>query len=454
MADKNLTRHFLSDLIQTFPATGRYWIGYSGGIDSHVLLHLINTVKDEIHSGISAVHVDHGISRNSSIWSEHCRQVCNQLGVSFQNIKIDAACPDGESLENWARQQRYTAIANLFDQDDILLMAHNRDDQTETVFLQLLRGAGPRGLASMPVIRRFDKGWLARPLLGYSRQQILDYAESHQLKWIDDETNSDTNYDRNYIRQVVIPVMQRRWPGLSRVISRAARHQSEIIEFLEETAAVDLGNVRRKEINALDMGAMKSFSDTRIKNLITYWLKEQDFPPPGSDHLNHILSDVINSSPDATPCVKWTGTEMRRFKTLLFVQQPLPSHNPAQRFNWAMEKPVELALGTLEAKRQKGRGIAVDTCRDGIVEVRFRRGGERLRPADRKNTHELKKLFQEYGVLPWYRDRIPLLYIRDKLAAVAGLWIDKEFYAGVDQESWQIRWTGAGNIFCNGRESF
>jgi len=447
LTKNNLCPQSLLDYLQTLPETDLYWIGYSGGVDSHVLLHLLISIRNEINSTVSVVHINHGISQNSDRWSEHCKQVCDHLDVTFQCIKIDTECPDGESLENWARQQRYAAFSGLIDQDDILLTAHNRDDQAETVLLQLLRGSGPRGLSAMPGVKRINKGWLVRPLLNYSRKEILDYASNHNLKWIHDETNDDINYDRNYLRQVVIPDLIDRWPSFSQVVSRSARHQSEISQILEEIAAFDLEHVSGNDVKELDIRILKTLSETRIKNLIVYWLKRQNFPAPDSNHLKHILIDVVNSSLDSSPCVKWPGTEIRRYKNTMYALEPQPHHDPGQRLKWDMAKPIELTLGVLEANKQKGGGIMVELCKDNLVEVRFRTGGECIRLANRKHTHELKKLFQEHGVLPWYRDRIPLLYIENKLAAVAGLWIDKEFFADKGVESWQMIWTGKDKIF-------
>ncbi|MEE8320577.1 MAG: tRNA lysidine(34) synthetase TilS [Gammaproteobacteria bacterium] len=446
MSDKDLTHQCLFDLLQTLPITRRYWVGYSGGLDSHVLLHLLISIKDKIDPDISVVHIDHSLSHNSESWSEHCQQVCDRLDVKIHNIKIKATCPNGESIENWARQRRYAAISELIGKDDIFLTAHHREDQAETVLLQLMRGSGPRGLAGMPVIRQFDKGWLARPLLGFTRNQILDYAKRHHLRWIDDESNIDVSYDRNYLRQVALPVLEDRWPGLSRMVSRSAGHQSEIIGLLDEIAQSDLEHGISKGNDALDICVLKSLTNARIKNLIHYWLKKQHFPAPDSGHLKHILSDVIYSSMDSSPCLRWSGTEVRRYKTMMYAMEPLPIHDPGQRLRWDMAKSLKLASGVLAAKKHKGDGIAMEICQDGLVEVGFRQGGECLRLSGRKHRHELKKLFQEYGVLPWYRDRIPLLFIRDKLAAVAGLWIDEEFIAGMDQVSWQINWTGAKDV--------
>jgi tRNA(Ile)-lysidine synthase len=240
LANNNLCPQSLLDYLQTLPETKHYWVGYSGGVDSHVLLHLLTSIRNKIHSTVTAVHINHGISKNSDIWSEYCKQVCDHFDVTFKHIKINADCPDGDSLENWARQQRYAAFAELVRQNDILLTAHNRDDQAETVLLQLLRGSGPRGLSAMPVVKQISKGLLARPLLNYSRKEILDYANNVDLKWIDDETNDDIKYDRNYLRQIVIPVLEERWPSFSQVVSRSARHQSEILQILDEIAVVVL----------------------------------------------------------------------------------------------------------------------------------------------------------------------------------------------------------------------
>ncbi len=174
-----------------------------------------------------ALYVDHGLQAAATAWGEHCAHVCRALNVPFRVLRIDARPAPGESPEAAARRARYAALAAELSPDSALLTAHHRDDQAETLLLQLLRGAGPHGLAAMPAVSRLGQGWLLRPLLNVDRAELLAYARAHDLQWIEDASNQDTGFDRNYLRHRVLPLLRERWPAMNRTLARSARRCAE-----------------------------------------------------------------------------------------------------------------------------------------------------------------------------------------------------------------------------------
>jgi len=326
------------------------------------------------------------------------------------------------------------------------LTAHHKDDQAETLLLQLFRGAGPKGLSAMPEIRRFGAGWLARPLLQFSRCQLEEYARVNNLNWIDDESNCDLSYDRNYLRHKIIPVINKRWVNLNDTLSRAASHQVEAVILQDELALIDIQSCSLENNNSLAVFKIIKLSQTRQKNVVRYWLRALQLPVPDAKILNHILMDVIQSKRDSVPCVSWPGAEIRRYRNTLFAIKPLPKHDSHQTIQWMLEKPCPIIHGSLIAESSKGNGISKEAIINNNIEIRYRLGGERIKPAGHKHARELKKLFQENGVVPWFRDRIPLLFINGQLAAVPGLWIEEKFNAGEKEACWQITWTGLDEV--------
>ena len=420
------------------PATGRVWIAYSGGMDSSMLLHLFARNMRKLESEITAVHVNHNLSPFSESWASHCRTICEKENIEFKEISINARKIKGCSQEAYARELRYSALEEVIGKSDLLLTAHHKNDQAETLIQQLMRGAGPEGLAGMPKIKKFGHGWLARPLLEYTREQVKDYVKIHGVKWIEDESNLNTDIDRNFIRSHVIPCLQQRWPSAVEIMSRSARHQSDVVDLLKEIAAYDLEITRGDKPDILNISQLKKLTETRMRNIIRYWLKQNNHQPPSAVVMDNIIKELIYAGKDRMPCIKWHATEIRRYRDNIYVMKPFKRPQADTFISWNMDKPLDIDYGNLVATRVTGRGIRTESINGNMVEVCFRNGGEKIRLTGRKGTHEVKKLFQEYGVPPWLRSRVPLLYVDGKLAAVTGYWIDECFSAKSSEQGWEV----------------
>lgn len=417
--------------------TNRIWIAYSGGLDSTVLLHLVSVNREQLGPEIIAVHVNHQISKNSVFWENHCKEICKRLDVKLKIIEVDATTPKGTGLEAHARQLRYAAIEKLMKKNDILLTAHHQNDLAETFILQLMRGSGPEGLAGMPLLKSFGEGYLIRPLLGYLRKDLEIYARENRLEWIEDESNLNTDFDRNYVRNNIITYLEKRWPSAIRTIARSAEHQTEVIDILKEVAASDFEGVRGESTDYLNLIQFNHLSNARKKNLLRYWIRLNSHSLPGKNIMEHVLSGVINSRKDKIPMVRWNDSEIRRYRDKIYIIRSRDDINN-ESYTWNLGNPLTLDCGILQAKQVTGKGIRSSSIVDNIIEVRFRTGGEKIHPVGRRETHKLKKLFQETGIPPWQREQIPLLYIDNQLAAVTGYWIDEKFNTGSNESGWVI----------------
>ncbi len=423
--------------------TQSVWIAYSGGLDSHVLLNAMQRLRQQIPNlSIQAIHVHHGLSRHADSWREHCQAVCAALKVTLYCEHINSTPLPGESVEAWAREARYNIFAKILPANAVLLTAHTQDDQAETLLLQLLRGAGPKGLAAMPQRQVFSSGYLNRPLLDLTKQQLREYAIQQNLSWIEDESNADQRFDRNFLRHRIMPALRERWPAASKNIARSANHCAEAATALMELAQQDFRQILQvpESEPVLSIITLRRLSPSRQRNALRYWLKSLGCQLPTTQHIQQIQQDLINGRTDSQAQVSWGSWTIRRFQEALWLTTPVSSINITQEIPWDLSAPLELPgeLGQLIAVKQKqgSLSLAIDPSR---LSIRFRRGGERCRPATKVHTYPLKKLFQEWNVPFWERSMVPLLYQDDELAAVIGHCTCAPFAASAHEIGWSIQ---------------
>ena len=387
-------------------------VAYSGGLDSHVLLHLVSKIPEFT---VRAIHVHHGLQAVADSWVEHCQGICKHLSLPLDVTYLNLMPEKGESIEAVARQGRYQALNASLQLGENLLTAQHQNDQSETLLLQLFRGAGVQGLAAMPEVKSFGKGCHVRPLLGVSRQALEAYAKKNQLHYIEDPSNQDTSFDRNFLRQTIFPQLRKRWLGLDKAINRSASIQAETKQILDEVAEEDLATICLKINNTLSIKGLVCLSYARQKLLLRYWITQRGFTPPSQKKLQHIMSDVIQARDDAQPLVEWQGVQIRRYQDRLFIMEPLSQHDASQRMKWDTATPIEIPSLRLVLKPE------ILHEKNQTVTVCFRQGGEKLTNAKRNKSVNLKKILSEAGIPPWERARIPLIYREDKLIQIIGL---------------------------------
>ncbi len=420
--------------LKKFPPTQHYWVAYSGGCDSHVLLHALAALREQLAAlNISALHINHGLSDEADDWAAHCEKVAADLDVDFKVVAVDAMGEAGESPEAAARQARYHIFENIMDEADGLLLAHHEDDQAETLLLQLFRGAGVRGLAAMPRHVAFGRGWLARPLLGLTRQQLRDYAQATGLRWIEDPSNQSLAFDRNFLRQNIIPDLLPRWPALAQTLSRAADHQASASTLLDELAADDLATLTGSRSGCLSIAGLGLLSRTRQDNVLRYWIHQRGVSLPATVQLQRIHDELLSAREDAQPQVGWATSVIRRYRDDLYL---LPAKVlQCEALSWDLKAKLGLSDGRdLSVELHPGAGLKAALNARSDISVRFRQGAEVCRPAGRGQTHRLKTLWQEWGVPPWERDHIPLIYVGEEIAQVVGYCVCEPWQAGADED--------------------
>ena len=404
------------------------YIGYSGGIDSHVLLHLCayNTV---IKAKLTAVYIHHGLQVEAESWARHCQETAESLGVGFRVLRVNAEASQGESPEEAARNARYKALKSLMAVNDALLVAQHREDQLETVLLQLMRGSGLRGLSGMPYCKAFGQGVLLRPLLDVTKQAINDYAKTHALSWVEDPSNNSSAYDRNFLRNEVVPLLKQRWPHCDKTVARSARHCADVQILISEQAISSLGDIYNEADQTLCISQLLLIKPTLQASVVREWFNALNLKMPSQAFIERLYAEVISARPDSDPMLSGQGYCVRRYRDKLYCLKADLLPNFLER-HWPIGvDSISISSGRRLLRLPSSVGISVAQWQSSVITVKARRGGEKICLPGRQGSHALKNLFQEAGVPPWERETIPLVYLDDKLAALGDQWISAEFYS-------------------------
>jgi tRNA(Ile)-lysidine synthase len=418
----------------------RFYIGFSGGVDSHVLLHLCASTP-QIKDKLIAVYVHHGLQVEAESWAIHCEKTAKDLSVEFLTLRVNAKPVQGESPEEAARNARYAAFKSLINTNDVLLLAQHREDQLETVLLQLFRGSGLRGLSGMPESATFGTGTMLRPLLNVSKQAINDYAHAHRLSWIEDPSNQSNDYDRNFLRNAVVPLLKQRWPAIDKTVARSAKHCANTQVLVDEVLDELFDAVFNPADKTLCISRLTEHHNHQQQLIIRHWLRYMGLKMPAQAKVGRILSQVVAAAEHRDPVLSGQGYSIRRYRDKLYclinrTDKYLPREcqvgvpDVAEYQVWPVgQASIRVSHNQILACIISSTGILHEQWNCAKVEIRFRQGGEKICLPGRQGHHSLKNLFQEAGIPPWERDIIPLIYLNGQLAAVGDLWISAAFYS-------------------------
>ncbi len=431
----------LKEILFALTPIRHFVVAYSGGLDSQVLLHSLYRLREidaSIH--LRAIHVNHNLSPNADEWAKQCEKNCVTWDIPCQVVSVQLDIPVGASLEAAAREKRYEIFSSLLQSSECLVTAHTQTDQAETLLLQLMRGAGVRGLSAMPLQKNISaSALLLRPLLTFTRAQLQQYAEHSALTWIEDESNLNLRFDRNYVRHQIFPALTARWPEASKSIAQTAALCSEAELLLNDLADSDLRAIWNQQKNYLMLTLLRQHSPYRQRNILRRWLQLQNVSPPPRKQLLQIQNELLSSRRDAKGCVKWNDMEVRVYQDQLYLlRQSEKIEDVIIPWNLCGSVTLPMNIGRLVAEPVQGGGLSA-RLRHSEITIRFRQGGESCQPDRRIGKRSLKKLFQEWQVPPWMRDRIPLIFYQEQLIAVVGYCVCNGYIAASDEEGVRIQ---------------
>jgi tRNA(Ile)-lysidine synthase len=408
-------------------------IGFSGGLDSSVLLHALAGSTDVRTRGLRAVHVHHGLHQDADAWTAHCERVCAIWSVPLTIVHVRVQL-SGDGPEASAREARMHAFEDALRDGEALVLAHHQDDQAETFLLRALRGSGVEGLRAMRHWRRFGRGWLWRPLLDVPRAALLEYARRHALEWIDDPSNTDVALDRNFLRHRVLPLLRERWPHADAALARSAALQGEAATLLTTEDAHLLQLARAGSVDTLDVRVLSGWPAARRARVLRRWIDSLGLPPLPAQGIACIETELLTAPRDATPAFVWAGARVCKWRDLLHAGWRQASLPPDWETVWDGRQPLSLPGG--DALTLEGAPAF-----DAPLRVHARRGGERISLPRRSHTHALKHVLQDREVPPWRRERLPLLSdAYGRIIAAGDIAFDAGFAGWLDARGARLVW--------------
>lgn len=451
----------LSEFFRSYPDKAIV-IAYSGGVDSQVLLHALSHLKQQgiLSNSIVVCHVNHGLSANAQTWQVFAQKQCLQLALPLKICKVNVKAKAQHSLEELARNARYQALQEFAPIDSLIVTGHHNDDQSETFFLALKRGAGLKGLSGMKQVMPLGKQLLVRPLLNVSRQDIEIYAENNNLVWIDDESNEDLRFDRNFIRHQVMPILNSRWPSIAKTLNRSAQHCQEGQELLSELAQQDL-EVCITSAHCLSVSQLKLLSHARFNNIIRHFLETHQCLMPSTEQLVQVYKQ-LNAAADKVPAIKVGDHCFRRFKGELYLTPDFIdicqwTEKVEQTNDSGLEEkskvilPDDLGVLIFTRFNENANNLTskysiqsqhklVAPLKDQTVTIRFSHDNPKCLPEYRQHSRPLKKVLQELAIPPWQRQRIPFIYYDEVLVAALGYFVCKEYLPQDRQAGLNLTW--------------
>ncbi len=404
-------------------------VAFSGGGDSTALLDVLASLPEARQRGLRALHVDHGMSPQSGAWANHCREMCARLDIALTVVRTDVDMQAGRGPEAAARDARLVVFAEHLAAGEVLLLAHHRDDQAETIVLKLLRGAGPHGLAGMREWRPLAQGSLWRPWLEVSRQTIHQWLIAHDIDFVDDPANDDPDMTRSWLRREIMPRISNQLPQATASIIQSGQLCADTRDYLDQQVSL----LDRQVAADGSLDARDWLAQPRALRGLTLerWLHGQGLNAPTVPQRHDLERQIAQADPDRVPHLHWPGTDVRLWRGRMHAMQPLPSVAADWHHDWHGE-PVDLPLGSLHliAAPATASPLPHDAIprklADGALTVRLRRGGEYLHPAGDACGRELRYIFQQHGLPPWLRPYCPLIFKDETLLAVAGLCLSEE----------------------------
>ncbi len=420
--------HFLETRMTN--VRGRLVLGYSGGMDSTVLLALLVQLRQPSWPPLLAVHVHHGLQPEADAWVSHCQRQTQQWQVDLQVHRVQV--PSAPSLEAQARSMRRGVFAAVLQAEDVLLLAHHADDQVETLLFRLVRGTGIDGWAGMMPSGQWQEGETAvdcwRPLLSWRKNQLLAWARQQSLHWIEDPSNTDTQLDRNYLRQVIWPALERRWPQAAAHVLALSTEVQEVKDWLLQEEQHWRGQVlqgRRLYDPPLRLAPV-----VLQRRLIRTWLHSLQAPVPERRLVEELLAAGAHALPRRW---QWRGFEVFFYQQYYYGRFLAPAVNRTP-IPWVPEVPLLLPDGRLlQARYSQGKGGLRST--EGVT-IAYRQGGERLQLYAHGPHHSLKKLFQSWKIPQFWRNDWPMLFCGTQLVAVPGYAVEAEFQSGEGEWGW------------------
>lgn len=419
------------------PVDAPLLVGYSGGLDSTVLLHWLQRSAEMSGVGLRAVHVHHGLQPAADDWALHCQRQCDRLGVALAVRRVSVDLQAGLGMEGAARAARRAAFTAELGGAETLVLAQHQDDQAETFLLRALRGSGVDGLGAMAAESVLGAHRMWRPLLRVPRAALLAYAQAHGLDWIEDPSNAEDGPDRNFLRLHVMPLLRQRWPHASAALATSADLAGQLRAMLDEEDDELLQHVQASA-RVLSVERLQQVSPERRARVLRRWVLGAGLPPLPAQVLRQLEQELLPAAPDRDPQVRWQQHSIRLWRGHWYL---LPAELPTLPGDWQVHWDGSEPLALPDGGQLLLRGASAF---DAPLQVRARRGGERIQLPGRNHQHALKDCLQREHLAPWRRAQLPLLFADEVLLAAADVVLSATLQAWLQQHGATLQWRPGG----------
>ncbi len=408
-----------------WPQAERYWMAFSGGMDSTALLHML-AQNPEIKQRLQAIHINHQINPDADQWAQNCQYFCDELGVPLTIATVDL--PDHS--ENSCRQARLEVYRQHVQPEDCLITAHHQNDQVETLLFRLLRGTGLNGLTGMEQLSSFDHYTVFKPLLNTSKQALIEYITQHHLPHIVDPSNADNQYSRNHIRNEILPLL--------------VKHNSNVINNLSTTR----DNLERSQqlvskligrTNPMDVDPQSTANE--LSTRLYHWLTNLKIRPPSHARLDQYASDCIEASNDRVPELQFERCQLYHWHSKIYaVKTPLPEPQAMHDVLLTTENPLKLLSDNGEIELSSTHSLSQN------ISIKYGQNHERVLVAKNRPHQSCKNLFQQLQVPPWQRPLLPFVYFNEQLMAIGNDIQTVPFQSWLQQHKAEYRWHAAPHL--------
>jgi len=437
------TAQGLLHALQSLPAAQAYIVGFSGGADSTALLHALNSIRQQLKTPVSAVHVNHGLHENADQWQLECEVFCDQNEIELVCLKIELQNCSGRGLEAEARHLRYEAMSALLKPGTSLLTAHHADDQAETLLLNLMRGSGVDGLSAMPDSRPLGEGLLQRPVLGFQNTALREYLRANNIKWTEDPSNSYLNHDRNFMRHEIIPSLEKRWPEVGKRLLLTRKAMTDARRLLERLADE---NLRQNFVHPMVLNIAPKLLDEPelLKLVIRRWMKQSGAPSIPAYRLETFYEQIQQANSEHKVTVQWDGWSLRLFKQQLWLDTD-GNISPCATVKWPQghsEIDLGKAIGRMVFNGNDENGTQSKDIGLSIGEICVSGRNQLQRMDIYKGGHHrsLKNVFQEAGIPPWLRDCIPVCELDGELVSIGDWCFSDRFASWMSENDVKLSW--------------
>ena len=437
------SRAALLETLQSWPEPRSYCVALSGGADSTALLLALS--KGGCALPLRALHINHGLHPEAGDWAEHCRQLCQSIDIplSVEDVSVEKHEAGPEAA---ARQARREVFAEQLGAGEALLTGHHADDQAETLLLNALRGSGVDGLAGIPAMGEFSRGYLIRPLLGWTRAELQSWLERQSVKWVEDSSNRNTDIPRNFLRHEILPRLETHWSEPQLRLARSASLSRQVSDWQRDWAARKLDETS----SPLHWSELATLNPIQQQTLVREWLRQNGFRVPNKARLEEALQQFRQACEDARILIEWNGAQLRFWQQRIYVHAPLQPHGGNWPVTWSTPtQTLPDQMGTLRLTTVSGQPAESDWLNQQQLQLHYRQGGERLRAHPEAHSSPLKHWFQQHAIPPWLRDRMPLIQRQNQIVAVADRWLSRSFEQALKSRGLALSWQ-PGESFASG----